>query len=40
MVSATAVGCGMGAVWAGLAAGRVGVARIAAPGISAMALAP
>lgn len=40
MVSATAMDYGAGAVWTGLAAGRAGVARIAAPGITAMALAP
>lgn len=39
-VSATAMSYSTGAVWAGLAAGRMGVAEIAAPGIAAMALAP
>lgn len=38
MVSATAVGYGTGAVWAGLATGRAGVAGITAPGIAAVAL--
>lgn len=40
MISATAMGYGTEAVWAELAAGGVGAARIAAPSITAMALAP